>query len=164
MNEETLTEENKEIINPDAEEIEPAPEGLTLSKVTLDVMSCLSECIEYLDVNLAISTAMRDNGSMTIEEYSMILQRNRDANLAVSSIDFEYGVLTDTALSGLPNAEDRLNTIASWCVIDLRDHMSKDLKDDAQKQALDKIQKLIELLKLAGFTKINRMYKIPSKI
>ena len=143
--------------------------GAPLSQIALNIMDKLGKAIPLLDDNLAIATIIVNNQHnpeyqrMTPNQYNEILQRNRDANLAISSIDFDEGTLTDKGIAKFPNYEQRLTDIAAWCIIDLREHVTMDLKNEEQKEALNMMQELLELLQYAGYTKIHPMFKIPMK-
>ena len=143
--------------------------GVPLSQITLNIIDKLGKALQYLDDKLAIDTILVNNQDnpnfqrMTPNQYNEVLQRNRDANLAVSAIDFEEACLTDKNIAKFPNYEQRLTDIAAWCIIDLREHITMDLKDDEQKEALNLMQELAELLQFAGYTKIHPMHKIPMR-
>lgn len=166
MTEKDVNLEN--IISPDKED-EQRPDGLQLSELTFNIMNKLKEALPYLEDNLQIVTSLLEmqgltqEQQLTQEQYDLIMARNRDANLAIASIDFDYGILTDANLCNVPNIEERLAIIACWSIIDLRDHVKQDLKGDEQEAALNIMQELIDLLKMAGYVKINPMYQIPYK-
>lgn len=126
-------------------------------------MDRLKNILPYLDANLEIATIILNQNKMLAADYNLILQRNRDANLAVSAIDFDSGSLADTSLAKIANYEKRLTDIAAWCIIDLRDHITMDLKGEEQSKASNLMQELIEILQYAGYTKIHPMFKIPFK-
>lgn len=137
--------------------------GVPLSQITLNILDKLTSIIPYLDTNLGIATVLLNNEQMLEQDYNLILMRNRDANLAVSSIDFDNATLSNPNLAIIPNFEKRLTDIAAWCIIDLRDHITMDLKGEEQNKASNLMQELTELLQFAGYTKIHPMFKIPFK-
>jgi hypothetical protein len=145
------------------QEEEQETNSFPISQIAINVMAILNKMLPYLEDNLGVATAVYNAGKMSEIDYGYILARNRDANIAVSSIDFDKKVLVDSSISKLPNYEDRLLGISAWCIIDLRDHITLDLKGDAQKEALALMGELVELLKYAGYTKNHPMYKIPMK-
>ena len=134
-----------------------------ISEPTLKALECLSELLPYLDENLGLITAYRELGGITQDEYQYVLMRHRDANLIISVIDFENKCLGDDKFGRLPNYEDRMTMIASWCIVDARAHATEDLKGEEQAKLLDLIDKLQEALKGCGYNKILPTYQIPIK-
>lgn len=158
-----MIEEKQEQSNIPPDESQEDSGGTPLTQITMNIMDKLRSILPYLDANLAIATIVLENEQMLPADYNLILSRNRDANLAVSAVDFDSATLTLQSIARFPDFEKKLTDIAAWCIIDLRDHITMDLKDEEQKTALNLMQELTELLQYAGYTKIHPMFKIPYK-
>ena len=150
--------------------ITPESEGdffvdtMPLSPQTLLVMDKLRQILPYLDDNLAVSTELLEKGGViTKDVYDLIALRHTDANIAISSIDFDSGTIDMAGFANIPDYEKKLTDIASWCIIDFRDRITMDLKGDDMTQGLNLLNELLEALRDVGYTKKLPMYNIPMK-
>jgi hypothetical protein len=150
-------------INTASGEDTPLSGAFPVSDNTIAVLQCLAKLMPYLDDNLGMVTAYRELGRITSDEYQYTLTRHRDANLILSIVDLDAKCISDEKLAHIPNFEDRINMIASWCIVDVRAHATEDLKGEEQAKLMDLIDALCEALKVCGYTKILPTFKIPMK-
>ncbi len=136
--------------------------GRKISDLTLKVMQMLKELLPFLDANLSFANAIYAARAMDANQWGLIRERHKGANIAVSSVDFEHGEINDPNMVHLEDCEKRLCDSACWSILDLRDVIIDGLTEDEKKIATKKMTELVNLLIKAGYTEVNRVWNIPA--
>lgn len=148
--------------------------GRRIGDMTLRIMDTLRELLPYLDDGVELMGQAHHFGAIPTNDWLLISDRHKGANVAVSAIDFKHSEITDANMARMDDFERRLMDIACWSIVDLRDLILdypklkaagvniEGLTPDRKKKALEKSKQLQDLLIKAGYTEVDKIWNKPA--